>query len=75
MSCFFRIILRPEPEGGYTVIVPSLPGCISYGDTAEEAVKMGEDAIHCYLESMKKHGEKIIDDSQTFEMFLNIEHA
>ncbi len=75
MSYSFRIILRPEPEGGYTVVVPSLPGCISYGDTTEEAVKMGEDAIRCYLESMKKHGEEIIDDSQTFERFLNVEYV
>jgi len=75
MSCLFRIILRPEPEGGYTVIVPSLPGCITYGETPEESVKMGEDAIRSYLESMKKHGEEIIDDSGTLEMFLKIEHV
>ncbi len=74
MSCLFRIILRPEPEGGYTVIVPSLPGCITYGETAEESVKMGEDAIRSYLESMKKHGEEIIGDAGTLEMFLKIEH-
>jgi len=29
----YRILLRKEPEGGYTVIVPSLPGCVTYGDT------------------------------------------
>ncbi len=38
----FRIMLRPEPEGGYTVIVPSLPGCITYGKTVDEAVSMAE---------------------------------
>jgi predicted RNase H-like HicB family nuclease len=75
MSCLFRIILKPEHEGGYTVTVPSLSGCITYGDTLEEAVKMGEEAISCYLESMKKHGEEIIDDSGTLEMFLTIEYV
>ena len=35
----YRIILRKEPEGAYTVIVPSLPGCITYGDTIEEAIE------------------------------------
>jgi predicted RNase H-like HicB family nuclease len=51
----YRILLRPEPEGGYTVIVPSLPGCITYGKTLEEARKMALDAIKAYLESIKKH--------------------
>ena len=32
----FRIVLRPEREGGYTVIVPSLPGCITYGEDIEQ---------------------------------------
>lgn len=59
----FRIILRSDPEGGYTVIVPSLPGCITYGDTIDETVEMGEDAIKAYVESMKKHGEEVVDDT------------
>lgn len=71
----FRIMLRPEPEGGYTVIVPSLPGCITYGKTVDEAVSMAEDAIRAYLESMKKHGEEIVDDSMTLESVLNLEYA
>jgi len=57
----FRIILRPEPEGGYTVFVPSLMGCITYGETIEEARKMAKDAIKAYLKSMKKQGEELID--------------
>ncbi|BCB95308.1 hypothetical protein JZK55_02300 [Dissulfurispira thermophila] len=71
----FRIVLRPEPEGGYTVLVPSLPGCVTYGDTVEDAVKMAEDAIAAYLESMKKHDEEIVDDSRTLESILNVEYA
>ncbi len=71
----FRIMLRPEPEGGYTVIVPSLPGCTTYGKTVDEAVSMAEDAIRAYLESMKKHGEEIVDDSMTLESVLNLEYA
>ncbi len=39
----YKILLRKEPEGGYTVIVPSLPGCITYGDTIEEAIKMAKE--------------------------------
>ncbi len=55
----YQIFLRPEQEGGYTVIVPSLPGCVTYGKTVEEANEMAEDAIRGYLASMRKHGEKI----------------
>jgi len=71
----YRIILRPEPEGGYTVIVPSLPGCITYGKTVEEAKKMALDAIKAYLESLKKHDEPIIDDSEILEETLSIQFA
>ena len=38
----YRVLLKREPEGGYTVTVPSLPGCVTYGDTIEEAVKMAK---------------------------------
>ncbi len=71
----FRIILRPEPEGGYTVIVPSLPGCITYGEDIKEAREMAEDAIKAYLESMKKHGEVFQDDTDTFEGMLTLQYA
>ncbi len=71
----FRIVLRPEPEGGYTVIVPSLPGCITYGETVEEAKKMTKDAIKAYLRSMKKHGERVRDDSATLEGVLTLKYA
>lgn len=50
----YTIILNEEPEGGYTVIVPSLPGCVTYGKTVEEAKKMAVDAIKGYLKSLKK---------------------
>ena len=58
-SYSYQLVLRPEPEGGYTVIVPSLPGCVSYGRTVEEANEMAEDAIRGYLASLRKHGEQI----------------
>ena len=48
-----RIILEPSEEGGYTVIVPSLPGCISEGDTKEEAVANIKEAIALYLEPVE----------------------
>ncbi|BBL68261.1 type II toxin-antitoxin system HicB family antitoxin [Methanoculleus chikugoensis] len=45
-----RVVLEPSEEGGYTVYVPSLPGCISEGDTREEALENIREAIELYLE-------------------------
>lgn len=45
-----------EPEGGYTVIIPSLPGCVSYGKNFEEAMKMIKDAMQGYLIVAKEEG-------------------
>jgi len=45
-----KIILEPSEEGGYTVFVPALPGCISEGDIKEEALKNIREAIELYLE-------------------------
>jgi len=45
-----RVVLEPSDEGGYTVYVPALPGCISEGDTREEAVANIREAIELYLE-------------------------
>jgi predicted RNase H-like HicB family nuclease len=49
----YTIILHPDTErGGYTVTVPSLPGCITEGDTVEEAIAMAKEAIQLYIESL-----------------------
>lgn len=45
-----QVILESSDEGGYTVYVPALPGCISEGDTKEEALKHIQEAIELYLE-------------------------
>ena len=50
----FEAIFTPEKEGGFTALVPLLPGCVSYGKTLEEAKKMIADAIDGYIFSMKK---------------------
>jgi predicted RNase H-like HicB family nuclease len=48
-----KIILEPSEDGGYTVYVPSLPGCISEGNTKEEALKNIKEAIELYLEPVE----------------------
>lgn len=50
----FKVVLEPAEEGGYTVYVPSLPGCISEGDTKEEALENIKEAIELYLEPKEK---------------------
>jgi predicted RNase H-like HicB family nuclease len=60
-----QVVLIPEEDGsGYTVIVPSLPGCISEGDTVEEALDNIREAIELHEESMRAHGEVVKDDIQ-----------
>ena len=49
----FKVILEPSEEGGYTVYVPSLPGCLSEGDTVEQALKNIQEAIELYLEPVE----------------------
>lgn len=55
----YTAIFEPAEEGGYTVTVPALPGCITEGDTFEEAIEMVKDAIKGYCESLAKHHEPI----------------
>ena len=69
----YKIMLKPEPEGGYTVTVPSLPGCITYGSTLDEAKGMAREAIELYLESLAAHNEPIPNDNETFEYNLLVE--
>src|ERR1035438_5230470 len=55
----YNIMLRPEPEGGYTALVPALPGCVTYGRTVDEAREMAKDAISGYIASLRKHKDPI----------------
>jgi len=48
-----KIYLEPSEEGGYTAIVPSLPGCISEGETKEETIRNIREAIELYLEPIE----------------------
>jgi predicted RNase H-like HicB family nuclease len=48
-----RVVLEPSDEGGFTVYVPALPGCISEGDNAQEALANIQEAIDLYLEPVE----------------------
>jgi len=47
-----------EPEGGFTVNVPALPGCVTFGENIEHAMAMAKEAIELYVETEQAHGER-----------------
>ncbi len=55
----FRIVMELDEDGTYVVECPTLPGCVSQGETRTEAIRNIKDAIEGYLESLKKHNEPI----------------
>jgi predicted RNase H-like HicB family nuclease len=56
----YTIILEPDrDEGGYTVTVPTLPGCITQGETIEEAIVMAKDAIRLFIETLIAEGRPV----------------
>ncbi len=64
-----KIYLEPSEDGGYTAIVPSLPGCISEGDTKEEALRNIKEAIELYLEPVE---DDILTIPQAEEVELTV---
>ena len=58
------------------MIVPSLPGCVTYGDTIEQAIEMAKEATELYIASLKEHGEEVPTEEETLEYTLTVEaHA
>ena len=71
----YNIVLRPEPEGGFTALVPALPGCVTYGRTLKEAQEMVKDAISGYIASLRKHNDPVPSDENTLLASLDLEYA
>lgn len=55
----YTVILEPEPEGGFTVLVPALPEVVTCGNTEAEALAMAKEAIELALEVRQEKGEEI----------------
>lgn len=55
----YRVLIEQDEDGVYIAEVPSLPGCISQGQTREQAIENIKEAIAGYLESLEAHGEPI----------------
>ena len=72
MSRKFRVILEPNELGGYTVTAPLLPGCISEGDTREEALVNIKEAIELYIESLQADGEPVPTEEAVEEAVVEV---
>lgn len=63
MARKYTVILEPNyPEEGYTVRVPALPGCITYGRTKEETLERAKEAIEGFIEGLQKAGELVPEE-------------
>jgi len=60
---YFKVIFEPQEEGGFTVTVPALPGCISEGDTYDEALANIKEAIALYIESLQADGIPVPEEN------------
>ena len=69
----FTVVLEQEPDEGFVASVPTLPGCISQGDTREDALQNIREAIELYLEDCRESGDPIPSDSG--REFVEIEAA
>ncbi len=61
----YTAIFEPQPEGGYVVTVPALPGCVTQGENLREARRMAGDAIQAFCESLLKDGIPLPRDIRT----------
>ena len=72
MQHTYKVLLHKEEEGQYTVTVPALPGCITYGNNVDHAISMAKEAIELYIEFLREKGEEIPDDNSSLEYSLNV---
>jgi len=74
-TCLYRIHLEPEPEGGFTVTVPALPGCVTWGADYGGALAMAREAIEGYLEVLAEQGRPIPEEplSAPFDALVQVE--
>lgn len=65
----YTIILDPDiEEGGYTVTVPALPGCITQGETVEQCIERAHEAIEGFIESLLADGQPVPEETERPQM-------
>ena len=73
MEYYYKIVIEPQEEGGYTAFVPKLPGCVSEGQTYNETINNIREALELYLETLKERNNIIVkDDTHISEICVSI---
>jgi predicted RNase H-like HicB family nuclease len=66
----YSIVVDPDPdEGGFTVTVPALPGCVTHGETIDECLANAQEAISVYLDDLVASGEPIPEEKEAPRLF------
>ena len=60
----YTLVMEPDAEGGYTVIVPALPGCVTEGETEAECLANAREAIGLYLDELRDDGQPVPTESE-----------
>lgn len=63
---FYKVVIEPQAEGGYTAFVPKLPGCVSEGETYQETLDNIREALELYLEVLEERQQQILFDDTHF---------
>jgi antitoxin HicB len=59
----YTVLLVPEPEeGGFSVLVPALPGCLTQGETVDEALANAREAIALHVSALRRHGDDVPEE-------------
>jgi predicted RNase H-like HicB family nuclease len=77
MTRTYTFVFNPEPEGGYTVTCPALPGLVTYGETMDEARNMARDAMEGLIEVMLERAEALpeSDAAEVVPRFNRLAHT
>lgn len=62
MTREYSIVLTPEPEGGFTITVPALPGYVGFAETEAEALKLAEEGVKFHIEALVAEGQPVPEE-------------
>lgn len=64
MTREYTIVLAPEPEGGFTITVPALPGYVGFAESEPEALALAEEGIRFHIESLVAEGQPVPEETE-----------
>lgn len=69
----YTVVLEQEPDGGFVASVPALPGCVSQGDSRDQAIANVREAIELYVEDCRAAGDPV--PTEAGKEFVEVEAA